>query len=100
MKPLEARALRTLGRINMKRRSGYVQAEANLRQSLLLTEQIKADYEKALSLLYLAELWSKEGIDKDRRHECKAVIGQAKAIFRRMGVKSDLSKALQLQDIL
>ncbi|MDP2729535.1 MAG: adenylate/guanylate cyclase domain-containing protein [Dehalococcoidales bacterium] len=99
MKILEARALRTLGRINMKRKGGYAQAKNDLKDSILLTEQNKSDYERASSLLYLAELLSQGKTAEDRRRS-RIAISQAVSIFGRIGAERDLSKALQLQNFL
>ncbi|MDP2731102.1 MAG: adenylate/guanylate cyclase domain-containing protein [Dehalococcoidales bacterium] len=96
LKLVEVRGLRILGRINMARADGYVQAEANLQQSVLLAEQMKADYEKALSLLYLAELRSSERVGKENRRGFRTAISQAIAIFRRIGAQKDLDRAVKL----
>lgn len=92
----EARGLRILGCITMIQ-DDRAQAEVNLRQSIALARQLKADYEKGLSLLCLAKLYASYGKEKNYRQRYRFAQRQATAIFRRIGAQLDLSQALALE---
>ncbi|MEE8442389.1 MAG: tetratricopeptide repeat protein, partial [Dehalococcoidia bacterium] len=99
MKPLEARGLRVLGRIDLAR-GHYVQAETHLRESAALSGRLGSDYERGLALLTIAELCAESAHEKDIRRRGYTALKQAISIFRRLGAAMDLSKALGLEATL
>lgn len=90
LKLLHARCLRTLGRIEMNGEMGLAAAQAHLQESIRLAEQTRASYEKALSLLCLAEALRREGTAAARRH--LAVMTRAAAILNKMGASVERLK--------
>jgi tetratricopeptide (TPR) repeat protein len=92
IKLLEARGLRILGRIDLAR-GLYEQAEANIQQSIILTQSLNADYERGLSLLYLAELYGKYNNKKNYRYRGQLNLRQATDIFHQIGAKRELAYA-------
>jgi tetratricopeptide (TPR) repeat protein len=83
-KLLEARGVRILGRIALARGDRTV-AEDNLKRSVALAERLGADYERGLSLLYLAELYDSEPKKTGFRRRSWLARKQAVAILRRLG---------------
>jgi len=98
-KLLEARALRIAGRISLTqgRRS---QAESQLLESAVLAETLKADHERALSLLCLAEFYGADTKSPDSIRRGRSFLRKAITLFRRIGATRDLSRALRLLDQL
>ena len=99
MKLFEARGLRIHGCIAMNR-GQYARAEANLRQSIDLTKQISADYEKGVALLCLAKLYGSHRRAKNSRQRYRLALKQALLIFQRIGAHGELSQAFNLQSDL
>jgi len=95
-KLLEARGLRVLGRIALAH-GRHGAAEANLRRSAGLAERIGADYERGLTLLALAELYTPQDGAKGSLRRRNQALKQAIAIFRRLSSEPNLEKALRLQ---
>jgi class 3 adenylate cyclase/tetratricopeptide (TPR) repeat protein len=96
---LEARALRVMGRVNLARGQSS-EAETQLLESAILAEGLKADHERALSLLCLAELYGADVGCPDSLLRCRPFLNKAITIFRRMGSQGDLSRALRFQSSL
>lgn len=99
MKLHEARGLCILGRIHLMR-GGYERAEANMRESLSIAENLGADYERGLAFLALGELY---GLWPDLRgnHKRSAVaLRHSTTLFRRLGAERDLAQALKLETAL
>ncbi len=98
-KLLEARALRVMGRISLAR-GRRSQAESQLLESAVLAETLKADHERALSLLCLAEFYAADTKSLDSLRRGRAFLRKAITLFRRIGATRDLSRALGLLDRL
>lgn len=98
-KLLEARALRVMGRISLTQ-GRKSQAESQLLESAVLAETLKADHERALSLLCLAELYGADTKSLDSLRRGRAFLRKAITLFRRIGATRDLSRALGLLDRL
>ena len=96
MKVLEARGLRILARISLAR-GRYDETEANLRQSLDIAASHGADYERGLTLLSLAGLYSAQAEKRGASRRWALPLRQAIAMFQRLGAERDLREALQMQ---
>jgi tetratricopeptide (TPR) repeat protein len=94
-KLLEARALRILGRVAMSENRPD-EAEAQLRDSAALAQRANSDYEVALALLHLAELYASRPQGGASRSRRAAASAKAAAIFRRLGAP-ELAAASGLQ---
>ncbi|NQU96141.1 MAG: tetratricopeptide repeat protein [Chloroflexi bacterium] len=96
MRVLEARGLRVFGRIALA--NGRVeQAESSLRESVALARRHGADYETALTLLCLAELYGMNGGHRGVRRQRGLALRQAIAIFQTLRAEGDLPRALRMQ---
>lgn len=99
IRPLEARGLHILGRINLAL-GNYEKAEANLQSSITLAERLNAGYEKGLAVFYLGKLYSTRRQEKELDRRCQQTLKQAKAIFTRLGARADLAQVIQFQTSL
>jgi class 3 adenylate cyclase/tetratricopeptide (TPR) repeat protein len=94
IKLLEARGLRILGSINLKR--GLLnQAEENLKKSISLSKRINADYERAVALFSLAKLYTFNSDDSHAQSLYSITLKKAIDILGRIGAKWELSQALE-----
>ena len=94
IKLLEARGLRILGSIKLKR--GLLnQAEENLKESISLSKCINADHERAVALFSLAKLYFANNDDSRTQSLYYITLKKAIAILSRIGAKWELSQALE-----
>jgi len=96
MKVLEARGLRIRGRIALAEERIQA-AEADLRESVALSRRHGADYETALALLCLAELYGARTDGARLRRRRRQVLKQAIAILQALRAEADLERAHRMQ---
>jgi class 3 adenylate cyclase/tetratricopeptide (TPR) repeat protein len=91
--PVEGEALRVLGRVGMA--EGRPEAAvANLELCLALADETGSQYARALALVVLAEA---QAACAERDPSCEDRLGEAIRLFRRMGIRHELEKALELR---
>ncbi|MBF8264234.1 MAG: hypothetical protein HW384_98 [Dehalococcoidia bacterium] len=96
MKLLEARGERILGRIIMAQER-FEDAEKHLKNSIALAPRYRGEYEKALALKSLAELYRLQPGMKRSTMLFQSNLNKAISIFRQLGAEIDLSQCTQMQ---
>ncbi|OGO24665.1 MAG: hypothetical protein A2Z28_00980 [Chloroflexi bacterium RBG_16_51_9] len=99
LKPLEARGLHILGRINVAL-GKYQPATDSFQSSIALAETLNAEYEKGLAIFYMGQMYSLLLKEKDYRRRCHQLLKKAAAIFARLGARADLVQVTQLQTVI
>ena len=95
LKLLQARGLHILGRLYAAR-GRYKKAEYSLNESISISNSIKADYERGIALMHLAELLSRIDDKKSVLRRRQTLLKHALAIFRQVEAEADLQEARQL----
>jgi class 3 adenylate cyclase/tetratricopeptide (TPR) repeat protein len=95
LKLLRARGLHILGRIYTSR-GQFSRAEQSINESISISNGIKADYERGIALMHLAELYSKTGKERYMPKRHRKLLKRALAIFNQVEAEADIQEVRQL----